>query len=73
MSLCDGGTVRIRLPELVESSKLIEGGPVLKQHEVGLDLIKKYLDGDKKVLEKTISAVLEPVKNRLEIFALDMK
>lgn len=65
LSLCDGGTVRIRLPELVETSKLIQGGPTLMHYQMGLDIVKKYNDGDRKALEKTIEAVLEPVKERL--------
>lgn len=64
-ALCDGGTVRVRLPELKENAKKIAGGPDLLHYQMGRDLIDRFLAGEKKVLAKTIEEVLAPVEKEL--------
>jgi hypothetical protein len=65
LGLCDGGTVRIRLPELIEIAKKIEGGPRYRHHEMGVDIVARFEKGEKKALENTIQEVLAPVASEL--------
>ncbi len=60
-ALCDGGTVRIRIPQLQSTVEKIKGGPELLQYQVGLDLVQRILAGEEEVLAKTIQEVLQPL------------
>jgi hypothetical protein len=60
-ALCDGGTVRIRIPELQSTVEKIKGGPNLLQYQVGLDLVEKILAGEEDVLANRIQEVLQPL------------
>lgn len=62
-ALCDGGTVRIRIPSLEKLVEKIKGGPHLLQYQVGLDLVQRIMSGEKEVLQKTIDEVLAPLGN----------
>lgn len=62
-ALCDGGTVRIRIPELERLVEKIKGGPNLLQYQVGLDLVERIRSGEEEVLKKTIDEVLAPLGN----------
>lgn len=64
-ALCDGGTVRLRLPELEKTAERIKGGPELVHYQVGLDMVEAIARGEKNVLEKRIAEVLAPIANEL--------
>jgi hypothetical protein len=59
-SSCDGGTVRIRIPELSNTVDKIKGGPNLLHYQMGLDIVSRVVGGEENVLQKVIDEVLAP-------------